>query len=101
MVHALKGLQHVVPLIIIDPVLADEGWQYRVFNELTPGADNPWKPLHERYTSTDPLFTGRVTVPLLWDSKTKKIINNDSQDITMLTFKSAKLITDCVNLAHP
>ncbi len=80
-VRALKNLQHTIPLTIIDPMLSDEGWRYHVLDDLTPDIDHHWKPLHALYTSTDPLFTGRISVPLLWDSKSGKIINNESADI--------------------
>jgi len=79
-VHALKNLQHAIPLTIIAPVSSDEGWRYHK-RPRTHDANNQWASLYELYTSTDPLFTGRVTVPLLWDSKTETIINNESEDI--------------------
>ncbi len=99
MVHALKNLQHVVPLTIIDPVLSNEGWRYHTGDKLTPNASNNWKFLYELYTSTDPLFTGRVTVPLLWDSKTERIINNKSEDIMrMLNSEFAPFSDTTLNL---
>jgi len=99
MAHALKNLQHVVPLIIVDPVLSNEGWRYHTCDKLTANADSNWKFLYELYTSTDPLFTGRVTVPLLWDSKTERIVNNESEDIMrMLNSGFATLSDSTLNL---
>ncbi len=80
-VHALKNLEHAIPLSIVDPVLSDRGWRYNKPSEHFPDVGVSWKYLHELYTATDPKFTGRVTVPLLWDSRTEKIVNNESGDI--------------------
>lgn len=101
MVHALKNLQHVVPLTIIDPILSDKGWRYHELDEHIPDVGYNWKYLHELYTLTDPLFTGRITVPLLWDSKTKRIINNESEDIMRMLNSEFAIFSDSTLDLYP
>ena len=77
----LKGLDDMIPVTIVNPTLTDQGWSFGGF----PGADRD--PLfgshymHEIYTRADPNFTGRATVPVLWDIKRDVMVNNESADI--------------------
>jgi putative glutathione S-transferase len=73
----LKGLDGAIGLSVVDPVLTDQGWR------LDPGADavNGATFLHQIYTRADPHFTGRATVPVLWDRATGTIVSNESADI--------------------
>ncbi|PSJ44691.1 glutathione-dependent reductase [Zobellella endophytica] len=84
MVRALKGLHEVIDVIVVNPRLTDQGWQFGGF----PGADerdpNGARYLHELYTRADPHFTGRATVPVLWDKQTGTIVNNESADIVRM-----------------
>lgn len=77
----LKKLEHVLGISVVEPVLTEQGWRFGDF----PGADhdtiNQSVYLHELYTRADPHFTGRATVPVLWDKKTGTIVNNESADI--------------------
>ncbi|PKU22730.1 glutathione S-transferase family protein [Telmatospirillum siberiense] len=81
MARALKGLEKAVPVSIVEPVLTDEGWRFGDY----PGADrdgvNGAAYLHELYSRADPHYTGRATVPVLWDKQRKTIVNNESADI--------------------
>ena len=80
----LKGLQESVSLSVVEPFLTDQGWRFGNY----PGADQDtlngatW--IHELYTRADPHFTGRATVPVLWDKKTRTIVNNESADIVRM-----------------
>lgn len=80
----LKGLEDVVSVSVVEPWLLDEGWHFGDY----PGADrdtlNQAEWLHQLYTQADPTFTGRATVPVLWDKKTKTIVNNESADIVRM-----------------
>jgi glutathionyl-hydroquinone reductase len=71
----------VISVSVVEPALSDEGWKFGDY----PGADrdtlNGFTYMHEVYTSADPHYTGRATVPVLWDKKTKTIVNNESADI--------------------
>ena len=63
----------------VEPVMGDEGWQFG------PDADddsvNHKKHLHEIYTMADPRYTGRSSVPILWDKEQRTIVNNESPEI--------------------
>jgi putative glutathione S-transferase len=73
----LKGLEDVISVSVVEPELDAEGWRF------APGADpvNNARFMHEIYTAADPHYTGRATVPVLWDRKTRTIVNNESSDI--------------------
>lgn len=77
----LKGLEDVISVSVVEPALTDFGWSFGDF----PGADrdtvNGATYLHEIYTKADPTYTGRATVPVLWDKKTGTMVNNESADI--------------------
>lgn len=97
--RALKGLEDVIPVTIVNPTLTDQGWQFGGY----PGADED--PLfgstymHELYTRADPEFTGRATVPVLWDMKQNVMVNNESADILrMLDTAFEELVPSDVRL---
>lgn len=77
----LKRLEAVLSVAIVEPVLTDQGWRFGDH----PGADrdglNGATYLHEIYTRAEPRFTGRATVPVLWDKQRRTIVNNESADI--------------------
>ena len=77
----LKTLEDAISVSVVEPALTDEGWRFGD----DPGADrdelNGAAYLHEIYTRADPHFTGRATVPVLWDKKRGTIVNNESADI--------------------
>ena len=80
----LKGLEQVVSVAIVDPQLTSEGWRFGD----APGVDrdlvNAKTYMHEIYTAADPAFTGRATVPVLWDRQRATIVNNESADIVRM-----------------
>lgn len=84
-VRALKGLQDVIPVHYAIPGLPGQGW---TFAEGPDGAESAGYPLHRLYTRHDPQLSGKVTVPVLWDSKTDRIVNNESAEI-MRIFNTA------------
>ena len=85
----LKGLENSIGMTIVDPIRDDQGWAFRdPSGKLPPGARfestdpvNGFKFLSEAYKATDPNFDQRVTVPVLWDKETKRIVNNCEDDI--------------------
>ena len=87
--RVLKGLDDIVSMSVVDPYMGDQGWQ---FTEDVPGNIpdfiNHKRYLHEVYTLADPGYTGRVTVPVLWDKATGTIVNNESAEIIRM-FNSA------------
>ena len=77
----LKKLDEVISVTVAEPTLTPQGWRFGDF----PGADrdtlNGATYVHEIYSRADPHFTGRATVPALWDKKRRTIVNNESADI--------------------
>ncbi len=77
----LKKLGEAISITIAEPIMTAEGWR---FGDLL-GADrdtvNGATYLHEIYTRADPHYTGRATVPVLWDKRRKTIVNNELADI--------------------
>lgn len=80
-VRRLCGLEDAIPVAIVDPERDDRGWALR--DGRGHGSDdlNGFKFLSEAYHATDPSFSGRVTVPVLWDSQSRRIVNNSEDDI--------------------
>ncbi|MFB6097164.1 MAG: glutathione S-transferase family protein [Haloferacaceae archaeon] len=78
MTRALKGLEDAVSLSLVQPERYDEGWEFSA-EQPDPlyGADY----LREIYTRADEDYTGRVTVPVLWDTETETVVNNESEEI--------------------
>jgi putative glutathione S-transferase len=76
----LKGLEDVIGMTVVDPIRDERGW---AFTDAAGGPDpiNGFRFLSEAYHATDRRFDGRVTVPVLWDKKTKRIVNNESSEI--------------------
>lgn len=77
----LKGLAGLIPVTVLNPTLGAQGWEFGGY----PGAeDDPLfgaSYLHELYSRADADFTGRATVPVLWDMKQGVMVNNESADI--------------------
>ena len=76
-VRALKGLEEAISVTIVSPSPVDGGW---VFNSEEAGC----RTLAEFYEQAQPDYTGRSTVPVLWDSQTKTIVNNESSEIIVM-----------------
>ncbi|MCA0869275.1 glutathione S-transferase family protein [Seohaeicola saemankumensis] len=80
-VRKLKGLENVIPVTVVNPTLTDQGWAFGDY----PGADDDplfgARHMHEIYTRAEPAFTGRATVPVLWDMQRNVMVNNESADI--------------------
>jgi glutathionyl-hydroquinone reductase len=81
---ALKKLTGAISVAIAIPGLRDHGWTFEdnpTFPDCPPDRVNGFHYLHEAYSASDPHYTGKVTVPTLWDKKTKRIVNNESSEI--------------------
>jgi putative glutathione S-transferase len=82
--RALKGLEDIVSVAYSIPGLRTEGWTYEDdprYPDCVPDKVNGVHYLHEAYTASNPDYTGKVTVPMLWDKKTRRIVNNESSEI--------------------
>jgi putative glutathione S-transferase len=81
MARKLKGLDEVISVSIVEPILTNEGWKFGDFPGATLDEVNGATFMHEIYTRADPHYTGRATVPVLWDRQRGTIVNNESADI--------------------
>jgi putative glutathione S-transferase len=85
----LKGLEEAIGMTVVDPVRDEKGWAFRdPSGKIPPGVPfestdpiNGFQFLSEAYSATDRGYNERVTVPVLWDKQTKRIVNNCEDDI--------------------
>ena len=80
-VRALKGLEGAIGMTAVDPIRDDLGWAFREGPGSSRDPLNGFRYLSEAYLATDPSYAGRVTVPVLWDTKTRRIVSNNDDDI--------------------
>ena len=78
MTRALKGLEDAISLSLVEPVRIDDGWE---FSEDLPDPLYGEAFLRDIYLRADDEFTGRVTVPVLWDKQRETVVNNESREI--------------------
>ncbi|MEA2221086.1 MAG: glutathionyl-hydroquinone reductase [Solirubrobacteraceae bacterium] len=83
-VRRLKGLEDAIGMSIVDPIRDDRGWKFTGAAGTTADAVNGWEYLADGYLATDPAFDARITVPVLWDTQTRRIVNNESADIIVM-----------------
>jgi putative glutathione S-transferase len=86
--RALKGLEEMISISIVHWHMADQGWTFQPGEGVVPDTLNGSDLLHQVYTSAKTDYSGRVTVPVLWDKKTKTIVSNESPEIIRM-FNSA------------
>jgi putative glutathione S-transferase len=80
-VRRLKRLDEVVSVSVVDPYMGEQGWGFSDAAGATPDTVNGKRWLHEVYAKADPRYTGRVTVPVLWDKHRETIVSNESSEI--------------------
>jgi len=78
----LKGLEDLIPVSVVHPHMLDHGWELK---DDFPGATGDLlygkSYLHEIYTRAKPDYSGKVTVPVLWDTQEEMIVNNESAEV--------------------
>jgi glutathionyl-hydroquinone reductase len=82
--RSLKKLKGAITVAYSIPGLRQQGWTFEddpAFPDCTPDTLNGFHYLHEAYTASERRYTGKVTVPTLWDNKTRRIVNNESSEI--------------------
>ncbi len=84
MVRELKGLTDYITLSVVNPELTDQGWKFDGFPGATADPLHQHQYMHQLYTRADDNFTGRATVPVLWDKKTDQVVSNESADIVRM-----------------
>jgi len=79
--RSLLGLEKMIDVKVVEPQLGDFGWRFGSFLGATQSGIEGVEFAHQLYTKTDDQYTGRATVPVLWDIRDEKIINNESAEI--------------------
>ncbi|CRM08058.1 glutathione S-transferase family protein [Pseudomonas sp. 52 E 6] len=84
----LKGLESLIDVSVVSWLMLENGWTFDKAHGSTGDALDDFAFMHQRYTADTADYTGRVTVPVLWDKKLKRIVNNESAEIIRM-FNSA------------
>jgi putative glutathione S-transferase len=79
--RALKGLQTIIPISVTHWLMADHGWTFATGEGVIPDPLYNSRYLYELYARADETYSGRASVPILWDHHTQTIVNNESADI--------------------
>ncbi|MCC5894161.1 MAG: glutathione S-transferase family protein [Alkalibacterium sp.] len=77
----LKGLEDMISVSVVNPLMAENGWTFEPEEDVVPDPVNNADYLYEVYTHVEPEYSGRVTVPVLYDLKQDTIVNNESSEI--------------------
>ena len=84
----LKGLDRLIDVSVVSWLMGEHGWTFDPDHGSTGDTLDGFEYLHQRYTADDAQYSGRVTVPLLWDKQQQRIVNNESAEIIRM-FNSA------------
>ena len=84
----LKGLESLIDMSVVSWLMLENGWTFDKALGSTGDKLDHFDFMHQRYTVDTPDYTGRVTVPVLWDKKLKRIVSNESAEIIRM-FNSA------------
>lgn len=79
--RALKGLEDMISVSVVNPLMREHGWTFDPDAGVVADPLNNADYMHQIYTANDPNYSGRVTVPVLWDKKQARIVNNESAEI--------------------
>lgn len=107
LVRRLRGLEEAVSLAVVDPIRDERGWRFspEVDDRVEPDGREPVtgaRFLAEAYRATDPEYSGRVTVPVIWDRETQRVVSNEFLDIPrQLNTEMAALGNPDVDLYPP
>ncbi|PSP98701.1 glutathione-dependent reductase [Halobacteriales archaeon QS_4_70_19] len=100
MVRALMGLEDDITMDIVDPYREERGWQFTPDkDDCTTDRINGFDYLGEAYVEADPDYTGRVTVPVLWDTEQDTIVNNESIEIMRMLVREMRDVGNGVDLS--
>lgn len=86
--RALKGLQDVISISVVHPLMPAESWVFGEYPGATPDHEHGFAKLHQLYEHSAPGFDGVVTVPVLYDRHRKMIVNNESSEIIRMLNKA-------------
>ena len=77
----LKGLEDMISVSVVNPLMREHGWTFNPDEGVVQDPIHQAEYLHQIYTADDPEYTGRVTVPVLWDKYQNRLVSNESADI--------------------
>ena len=86
--RALKGLEEMISVSVVNSYMVENGWTFDEQDGVIPDPIHDAQFMHQVYTAADPAYTGRVTVPVLWDKMKGTIVSNESSEIIRM-FNSA------------
>ncbi|TAQ88629.1 hypothetical protein B7494_g3058 [Chlorociboria aeruginascens] len=89
LVRTLKGLEDIIQMVVMDYILFPEGWMFTGEHGTVP--EDPlygFKKLSQLYFKANPEYSGRYTVPVLWDKKHATIVNNESSEIIRMFYNA-------------
>lgn len=79
--HALKGLEDIISVSVVSPIMLEHGWTFDTTEGSTGDALHESDFMYQVYTRAAQDYTGRVTVPVLWDRQQQTIVSNESSEI--------------------
>lgn len=79
--RTLKKLEKVISVSVVNHLMLENGWTFQIEDGATGDTLYGLDFLHQIYTKADPAYSGRVTVPVLWDKKEQTIVSNESSEI--------------------
>ncbi len=82
-VRRLLGLEDIISMTVVDPIRDGRGWAFRAGPGQSLDEINGFSFLREAYDATEPGYPGHISVPVLWDKETNKIVSNNFPDITI------------------
>ncbi|HRE31272.1 MAG TPA: glutathione S-transferase family protein, partial [Candidatus Berkiella sp.] len=93
--RALKNLSDHISMSLVHPRMLQRGWEFIPTHPSFRDPLNYCRSLYEVYLLTDPFYTGRVTVPVLWDKKQHEIVSNESSEIIRMLNSAFSNISHC------
>ena len=97
----LKKLEDIISMSVVSWHMGKDGWTFDKSEGSTGDAVNGTQKLSEIYVAADPQFTGRVTVPVLWDKQRKTIVNNESAEVIRMLNSAFDKFTDVKTDYYP
>lgn len=82
-VRRLLGLEDVISMTVVDPIRDGRGWAFRPGPGQSLDEVNGFSFIRDAYDATEPGYDGHISVPVLWDKQTRKIVSNNFPDITI------------------
>jgi putative glutathione S-transferase len=100
-VRKLKKLEGIIGMTVVDPIRDKRGWAFREGPGHSLDPINGFRFLSEAYRTTDPRYRGRVTVPVLWDTVTSRIVTNSDDDLMRIFNREFDQFTDSTLDLYP